>query len=265
MRALFRMIALFALALVAGAAAAQGMNGAVILHGNGETPQSVAVLADALRRENVLTATPELPWSARRLYDRRLAETDIEIDKAIEGVKIQGAQRVYLIGQSLGANYALRYASRPGVTGVVAIAPGFAPESPFFAQTFADDLRRARDLIARGQPQGLLDFLDWGWGNRRNRVRASASAFLSYYDPSGGLNLARNVEQLRSDTLMLWILPNDDPTAAQYAAQAYARARVNPGSQIVQFPSGYQIATGTVARTIVVWMADSATYIRRSD
>ena len=238
------------------------MNGAVILHGNGETREHVAALADALRRENVLVATPELPWSARRRYDRGVLEADREIDAAIAGVLVEGARRVYLVGQSLGATYALRYGARPGITGIVAIAPGHAPESAFYASSFADDLRRARDYIARGQPQALLDFLDLQWGNRRSRMRAPASAFLSYFDAAGPLNLTRNVEQLRSDMLMLWILPNDDPAAAQRAAEAYARARVSPGSRIVQFPGAYQVGTGGTASTIVQWMNDTVPYIR---
>jgi hypothetical protein len=243
-------------------ASAQGMNGAVILHGNSETPQQVADLADALRRENVLVATPELAWSSRRLYDRRALDVDQEIDAAISGLRVQGAQRVYLIGQGVGANYALRFASRPGVTGIVAIAPGFAPESPFFAQSFADDLRRARELIARGRPQELLEFLDWQWGNRRSRARAPASSFLSYYDPAGPLNLSRSVEQLPNQALMLWILPAEDPGAAQRANDAYARARVSPGSRIVPINSGYVGAMGATARTIIEWMKDTVPYIR---
>jgi hypothetical protein len=238
------------------------MNGAVILHGSSETPQQVEALADALRRENVLVATPELAWSPRRLYDRRALDVDQEVDAAIAGLRNQGARRVYLIGQGVGANYALRFASRPGVTGVVAIAPGFAPESPFFAQSFADDLRRAREFIARGQPQALLDFLDWQWGNRRSRMRAPASAFLSYFDPAGPLNLTRNVEQLPDQALMLWVLPAEDPGAAQRANDAYARARVSPGSRIMPFPAGYQAALGGMSHMIVQWMKDTVPYIR---
>ena len=238
------------------------MNGAVILHGNGETPQHVADLADALRRENVIVATPELPWSGRRFYDRGAIEAEREIDAAIAHVRVEGARRVYLIGQSLGATYALRYAGRPGVTGIVAIAPGHAPESAFYARSFAADLRRARDFISRGQPNALLEFLDLQWGNLRNRIRAPAGAFFSYFDPAGPLNLTRNVEQLRSDALMLWILPNDDPAGAQRASEAYGRARVSPGSRIVQFPAAYRVATGGAAHMIVEWMNDTVPYIR---
>ena len=148
------------------------------------------------------------------------------------------------------------------MTGVVAIAPGFAPENPFFSQYFADDLRRARDLIARGRAQEILEFLDWQWGNRRNRMRAPASSFLSYFDPAGPLNLSRSVEQIPSQVLMLWILPAEDPGAAQRANEVYARARVNAGSRIVPFPGSYQAALGGMSHMIVEWMKDTVPYIR---
>ncbi|HEX2826824.1 MAG TPA: alpha/beta fold hydrolase [Burkholderiales bacterium] len=238
------------------------MNGAVILHGNGETPQTVAALADAMRRENLLVAIPELPWSARRFYDRGVPDAEREIDAAVAQVRNEGARRVYLIGLGVGANFALRSAARPGVTGIVAIAPGFAPESPLFAQSFADDLRRARDFVARGRPQEVLEFLDWQWGNRRNRTRAPASSFLSYFDPAGPLNLTRSVEQIPPQTLMLWILPAQDPGAEQRANELYARAHVNPGSRIVQLSASYQSAMTPTVRAIVDWMKDSTAYIR---
>lgn len=251
-------------ALCAGAlpAVGAGMNGAVVLHGNGETSQNVADLADALRRQGLLVVTPELPWSGRRFYDRSVVDADAELDAAIAGLRAQGAARVYLIGQSLGASYALRYAARPGVTGVVVIAPNHAPESPQYARYFADDLRRARDLIAQGRPQALLEFLDFQWGNRRTRARAPANSFLSYFDPAGPMNLARSAEQVRNDVLMLWIVPNDDGASHQYALEAYKRAPSNPGSRLLEVPGNFRQATGGMALHIDRWMQETASYIR---
>ena len=259
---LLRAVVAFALYVTAAASHAAGMNGAVILHGNGETPETVAILADSLRRENVLVSTPELPWSARRSYDRAVHDVDRDIERAIEAVRIEGARRVYLVGQSLGAAYALRYASRPGITGVVAIAPNHAPESPLYVRSFADDLRRARDLIARGRAQELFDFFDLQWGNRRARARASANAFVSYFDPAGPMNLMRNVQQLAPNLLMFWLVPADDPVSQHYAVEAYKRASLNPGSRLTVVPLGYQQATAGAARAVVEWMHDTVPYIR---
>jgi alpha-beta hydrolase superfamily lysophospholipase len=255
--------ALVCWAMAAGAfdARAAGMNGAVILHGNGETPESVAALAGSLRNENALVATPELPWSARRYYDRAVSDVDAVIDAAVSALRDQGARRVYLIGQSLGATYALRYASRPGVTGVVLIAPNQGPESPLYVRTFADDLRRARELVAHGRAQQIFDFLDLQWGSRRTRARATANAFLSYFDPAGPMNFMRNVQAVGSTVLMLWIVPVDDPVSYRYAVDAFQRARPNPGSRLIEVTGGYQQAVGGTAQTIVQWMQDTVPYI----
>jgi pimeloyl-ACP methyl ester carboxylesterase len=263
-----RVTATLSLALIASIATpayAAGQSGAVILHGNGETPASVSALADALRIEGLLVASPEMPWSSRRLYDRSPADADRDVDSAIEWTRTQGAQRVYVIGQSLGASYAFRYGSRPGINGIVAIAPGHAPESPLYVRAFADDLKHARELIAQGRPHAILEFLDMQWGARRSRARASAAAFLSYFDAAGPMNLTRNVQQVSPDKLMLWIVPTDDAASRLWAVDLYGRAMRNPGSRLVELPGPYQNASPAVVNTVTIWIRESAAYIRGSD
>jgi pimeloyl-ACP methyl ester carboxylesterase len=263
-----RIAAAFSLAFIASIATpvfAAGQSGVVILHGNGETPANVSALAYALRIEGLLVATPEMPWSSRRLYDRNAADADRDVDSAIEGTRTEGAQRVYVIGQSLGASYALRYGSRPGISGIVAIAPGHAPESPLYARSFADELTRARGLIAQGRPQAMLEFLDMQWGGRRSRSRTTAGAFLSYFDAAGPMNLTRIVQQLGPDKLMLWIVPTDDAASRQWAVDLYGRTMHNPGSLLVEIPGPYQSASPGMVGMVTEWIRESAAHIRGSD
>ncbi|MEN3352561.1 MAG: hypothetical protein V7640_719, partial [Betaproteobacteria bacterium] len=70
MTGLLQWVAVALSGFIALPASGAGMSGALVLHGKGETSESVVDLADTLRRENVIVATPEMPWSARRLYDR---------------------------------------------------------------------------------------------------------------------------------------------------------------------------------------------------
>lgn len=127
MKKLSSWIAVLLLGLLALPASGAGQSGAVVLHAQGETPSQVSELASALQREGVLAIAPELPWMRGRSYNRPVTDADAQIDAAIANLKDQSDRRVYLIGHALGASYALRYASRPGVNGVGAIAANHAP------------------------------------------------------------------------------------------------------------------------------------------
>lgn len=263
---MYRFLRLFALvvfAVVALPAAGAGQSGAVIMHGQGQSPDQFAELADALRREGVLVVTPELPWSGRRSYTRRVTDADAQVDAAIAGLQTQGARRVFLIGHGMAASYALRYGSRPGVNGIVAIAPNHAPESDLFSTSFRDELRRAREYISQGRPQAILEFLDLQWGNLRSRASATAQSFLSYFDAAGPMNMTRNVQALKPDVLVLWIVPlGDSRGARESSVEAYKRLPYNAGSRLVELPVDYRNITSAAVRPTVEWMRDSVAHIR---
>jgi pimeloyl-ACP methyl ester carboxylesterase len=257
-----RSIAAVLLVLIALPVSGTGQHGALVLHGKGESPEQLAELVDTLRRENVAVAAPEMPWSRRRLYDRSAPEADAEVDAAVAGLLAHDASRVYLIGTGLGASYAVRYASRPGVTGIVALAPDHAPESPRYVNIFANDVRRARELISAGRPQSVFEFLDLLWNNLRTRMTTNPRTFLSYFDSEGPMNMTRNVQALRKDVFVLWIVPTGgDPGARQYALDLYKQIPFNPASQLVDLQVDYSKALYASVRTIVEWMNNTVQYI----
>ena len=264
MKCVLRWIAATLFALIAPHSAGAGLSGAIIMHGKGEMPDRwVTEMANALRRENVIVAAPELPWSARRLYDRSVDETDAEIDALIASLRDQEARRVYLIGHSVSAAYALRYAARPTVTGIVAIAPVHAPEGPVYIRSFANDVRRARELIAAGRPQAVLDFLDLHWGDRRNRITTTARAFLSYYDAAGPMNMMRNAQALRNDVPVLWIVPLDaDRATRQAALDVYQRLPHHVGTRLAEVPADYTRSPEASVPLIVEWMRDMVALVQ---
>lgn len=262
MNGLLQWFAAALLAFIALPGSGAGLSGALVLHGKGESPDRVAELVHALRLENVIVAAPEMPWSARRLYDRSVPEADAEIDAAIKGLREQEARRVYLIGHSLGASYAVRYGSRPGVNGIVAIGPDHTPENPRYINTFANDIRRARELIAAGRPRTVFEFFDLLWGNRRSRVTTSAQTFVSYFDADGAMNMTRNAQALRRDVLVLWIVPSGDPAARQSALDLYQRLPQNAGSRLVELPVDYSKVMSASVPTILGWMRDTVAHIQ---
>ena len=75
-------VALLAIAIPADAE--EQRVGIVLLHGKQDkAPYYVGALAQKLRSARYLVATPEMPWSANRIYDASYEDAMLEIDKAV--------------------------------------------------------------------------------------------------------------------------------------------------------------------------------------
>ena len=126
--------------------------GIVVLHGKGGTPTTgIEGLTESLKAQGALVETPELPWSARRIYDATYDQAMDEIDVAVEKLKKAGAKKIAVVGHSLGANAAIGYAARrKGLTAVVALAPGHLPEAWALRARTSGAIATARKMIAAG-------------------------------------------------------------------------------------------------------------------
>ena len=87
-----RILCLILLVTAVGGAPASTLaeTGVVLMHGKWGTsrPRSpVGGLARSLDDAGFLVATPEMPWSRYRLYDRDLAGVFREIDAAVAGLR----------------------------------------------------------------------------------------------------------------------------------------------------------------------------------
>jgi pimeloyl-ACP methyl ester carboxylesterase len=238
------------------ASAADGGLGAVITHGKWGSPDRlIDGLAAALEKEGVVVSSPEMPWSRRRNYDRTVDDADSQIDAEIGKLKARGAKRIVLIGHSLGAAHALHYAGRTAIDGIIAIAPGHRPEAPRFAAQYADDVKRSRELVAAGKASEMVSFTDLNTGGRRERANTSAASFVSYFDPEGPLNMARNVAALKASTPVLWIEPaREEQPLRDGLMVLYRKLPANPRTRLVEPDSGHLDAPAASVAAIVEWL-----------
>jgi pimeloyl-ACP methyl ester carboxylesterase len=241
--------------------AAESGIGVIITHGKWGSPeQHVAELAAGLQKSGYLVATPDMPWSRRRNYDKGVEDADAQIDAEIAKLKERGASQVVLIGHSLGAAHALHYAGRSPVDGIVALAPGHRPEAPRFARQYADDLKRARELVAAGKNSEAVTFTDLNTGNRRARTTASAAAFVSYFDPAGPLNMGRNVAEIKASTPVLWIEPTREEQPLRDGLMAlYRKLPANPRTRLAEPESGHLDAPAASVGVVVQWLRTLST------
>src|SRR5262249_14414389 len=79
--------------------------GVVYLHGRAGGPGGVSGgLISGQKKEGAVVPPPEMPCSFHRRYDATFDQAMAEIDAAIASVKAESANRIVLLGHSLGAN-----------------------------------------------------------------------------------------------------------------------------------------------------------------
>jgi pimeloyl-ACP methyl ester carboxylesterase len=247
------MLCLLALAVAPVRAGGLSGVGVVFLHGKGVWSGAFdGGVPAALEAEGAVTASPEMPWSIRRMYGATYDEAMREIDVAVAGLKARGATRIVVIGHSLGANAAIGYAARRhGVAAVVALSPGHLPETAEMRSRTADAIVRARSLAASGETSRQL------WPDRIQGVptfaTASPAVYLSMFDPDGPAVIPRNAAALHGIPL-LWIVGDSDPIFARGRNYAFARAPKNPKSRYVEVPAGHLAAPSAARGQVVEWL-----------
>jgi len=182
--------------------------GVVVLHGRWDSPRGWALgLARYLEREGHLVASPEMPWSGGRSYDKGAAGFVAEIDAAVADLRAKGAAKVAIAGHSQGAMAALYYATQREVNGIALIAPGGYAQGKLFVEHYGGVVAEARRLVAEGRGGENMSFTDLNTGDRSKRLSAPAASVLDYFDPEGPMNSFGIAPRVRPGTAVLWIAP----------------------------------------------------------
>ncbi len=229
--------------------------GIVMVHGKGGRPTGpTKPLADALEAAGAKVISPRMAWagtagqpdSYELTYDQALAE----IGQAIAALRKQGARKIVIAGQSLGANAVIGYAARhpAGLTGVISLAAGHTPERFGRADIIAS-VETARQMIKAGRGQELTDFADSNQG-RNFPVKATPKAYLSFFDPSGPAVIPHNAAAMPAIPF-LWVIGNADRLSELGQGYAYDAAARHPKSRYKVVGAGH-IDTLSVAKSEVI-------------
>jgi dienelactone hydrolase len=226
--------------------------GVVLLHGKAGSPGGMmGGLADDLRGDGALVETPEMPWSARRIYDATYDAAFKEIDAAVADLRKKGAIRIVVGGHSMGGNAAIAYgARRDGLAGVFALAPGHTPDSGLLRLHAHGAVAKARQLIAAGQGTVRMSFPDMAQGIPFS-VTATPVVYLSFFDPDGPASMPRNVAALSMP--LLWVVGLGDPMVVNGRDYAFART-THPKSKYVVIPALHLTTPMQSRQTVVDWL-----------
>lgn len=252
----FTLVAISALVPLAAAQQGRGLSefGIVVLHGKGGTPTTgIEGLTESLKAQGALVETPELPWSARRIYDATYDQAMEEIDVSVEKLKKAGAKKIAVIGHSLGANAAIGYAARrKGLSAVVALAPGHLPEAWALRARTSSAIATARKMIAEGKGNERISFPDLAQGIPFS-VRATPVVYLSMFDPDGPAVMPKNAAQMEP-VPFLWIAGVADPIVFHGKDYVFGRGGRHPKSKYMVTASMHLTTPFQSRGTIIEWL-----------
>ena len=262
MRTLMLVVLVAAGAALPRAALAQPPTiGIVIMHGKGGSPNKhVDGLARALAAQGYLVANLEMPWSGRRDYDVGVSGAEEEVQSALAGLRRQGAQKVFVAGHSQGGAFAVYFAGKHDIDGVIAIAPGGDTGSPLFRDKLGESLVRARQAVAEGKGEEKLSLLDYEGSRGTTPIIASAATYVGWFDPQGAMNLARTALALKPQTPVLWIVAkNDYPALRRVNLPLFRRLAPNPLNELYEPNSSHLDAPAASTEEMLRWTREVAT------
>lgn len=241
---------------VVGAAAAETTIGVVVLHGKWGSPSGpTQAFANRLESAGFLVASPELPWSGRRLYDAGVDGMAADIDAAVASLRGKGAEKMCVAGHSLGGAGAIRYAGQVRVDCLIVLAPGHNPESSVMRGWTARDLATAREMVAQGVGEESALFEDYNSGNRTKKVRMQAKVFIEYFDGDGPFNMANNARRILPGTPVLWVVGLDEAAGPKYAGGVAFRAIPDSvPKRFVEVPGGHLETPAQSGDIAIEWL-----------
>lgn len=185
--------------------------GIVIMHGKGGSPTKyVADLASSLEGKGYLVANLEMPWSGQRNYDVNVAGAEREVESALDSLRAKGATNLFVAGHSQGGLFALYFAGKHLVDGIVAIAPGGNVGSPNFREKLGESVEQARKLVTDGKRDEKTRFLDFEGSKNTYPIVTTPANYLSWFDPDGAMNESIAVKNVNPKVPVLFIGPKGD-------------------------------------------------------
>lgn len=207
--------------------------GALVMHGKGGTPnRTVDSLVAALKAAGVVVEAPLMPWGKDRIYDKSYDDAQAEMDGYVAKLRAAGAQRIVIVGHSIGGNAVIGYGARhQGIAGYVALAPAHNPENPAVQKMVGDDVARAKAMIDAGKGGDKGSFADFNI-HPQPPAYVTAAIYYSWFAADGPAAFPANIAKFDRAAYLLWI---DGPDEVQEkkrwhvpqvnAVQAMANAR----------------------------------------
>lgn len=232
--------------------------GIVVMHGKGGGPGGlVRRLAEGLESKGYKVANLEMPWSGKRAYDTDIAGADREVDSAIAKLRAAGAAKVFIAGHSQGGVFALHYAVKHPLDGLILIAPGGNVGSRFYQSKVGASVARARDMVSAGKGNERGEFIDYEGSQPDADIRTTAVIYLTWFDPEGAMNQKKSAEALPALLPVLYIAPTNDYKGLRQAKNEMFNAMPsNPLTRLYEPSADHRTAPVASVDEIARWTGE---------
>ena len=234
--------------------------GIVIMHGKGGSPsRNVADLANALEGKGYLVANLEMPWSGKRNYDVPVSTAEEEVEAALAALRGKGAQKLFVAGHSQGGVFALYFAGKHAVDGVICMAPGGSVASKVFREKLGDSIARARQLVAEGKGEEKARLEDHEGSRGTYTIVAVPAAYVTWFDPEGAMNSKRSAKAANPQVPILWLVAKRDyPGLRDTNIPLFDTLPKNSHTRLFEPDADHKDAPSASIDEIVRWTAEVA-------
>jgi len=223
----------------------------VVSHKN----NTVGLLTIDLHEDGFLIESPLCAWSKSKKYSHPV---DISLRKCIvpriNRLRKKGADKIVILGNSLGANAAIRAGVIiDGIDAIVAMAPGHTPEHKFTRQNLDTKIRDAKAKISSGNEKAKIEFEDFDQ-EQKKLLKVSAENFLSWFDPEGKAVMGLNAPKIKAHTAFLWIAGRGDIISDGTGKNIYDSVPPHPKSKFILVEGGHRDVRKFGKNLIIDWL-----------
>ena len=212
-----------------------------------------------LESKGFLVANLEMPWSGRREYDVDVAAAEKEVTAALDGMRAKGAKKLFVAGHSQGGVFALHYASRNPLDGVIPIAPGGSVDAAVYAQNVGGAVALAQRMVAEGKGAERGVFKDYEGSKGTNDVHTTAAVYLTWFDPNGAMNQGKSSRAIPAAVPVLYVAPRNDYLGLmRFKSSMFAALPGNPLTRMADIDSDHLNAPRNSIEEIIRWTTEVA-------
>lgn len=234
--------------------------GVLLLHGkNPGNPQnpSLQTLKSALEREGFSVLVPDMPWSRQRYLDGHWDSAMSEIAGHVKTLRDNGAEKIVLMGHSLGVPASMSHAARGGmVDALVLLAPGHIPFGYYNfppLRVVRESIDDARAKVAAGKGDETYRFQDINQG-RQQQIISTARNYLSYFDPQSDAEMGVTAPRIPQRVPVLSIIGEQDSLVRQVRSYYVDKLPANPQSQYLVVAGGHLDTPRVAVEQVVAWL-----------
>jgi pimeloyl-ACP methyl ester carboxylesterase len=241
------------------AALAQDRLGIIVLHGKQGTPtgnQGLSVIASNLQAAGHKVVVPAAPWGrgSWETINVTVEEALAQLDGYAAQLRSQGANRIVMIGHSLGACVGLAYAvERGNLAGLVMLAPGHNPAGRYRSDKARADVDRAHALVEQGRGNDTVNGSDANQGTNIT-MSVRAAVYWSWHNPNGLASMPAEAPRLPASTPLLMVVGDKDPMSGRADGLIFKPAAKNPYSRYVTNGAGHFETPMAATKVVTDWL-----------